>query len=169
MAYPPTLPPNNRTNATPLLDAHAADHNMIVDALSAILAHSAELAYVEQTAVQTNIQTTAVDLTGLSVTFTLATQRRVQLDLSVWFSKAAPDTAATAFAQIANAANAEQQGGGAWCGAPGQTRVHLTRSLTLPAGTYTYKGRANTGAGFLNTASNASEPSILKATDLGPA
>lgn len=37
MAYPPTPPPNTRTNATPLPENHAGDHNDISDALTDII------------------------------------------------------------------------------------------------------------------------------------
>jgi hypothetical protein len=37
MAYPPTIPPNNRTNTTPQADNHPSDHNQISRALSDIV------------------------------------------------------------------------------------------------------------------------------------
>jgi len=37
MAWPPTLPPDNRTNTTTLHDNHPADHNLIADALGDIV------------------------------------------------------------------------------------------------------------------------------------
>jgi hypothetical protein len=169
VAWPPPVPPNSRQNVTPIVDAHPADHNKIADALDTIIAKMplGHLAYVEQTAAQSNIQTTTVDLTSLTITFTLTTQRRVRLDASIWFTKSAPDTAGMAFAQIATGANVEVQGRGTYMSAPGYGTVVLSKTLLLAPGTYTYKARASTGAGFLNTASNASEPSVLQAIDLG--
>lgn len=38
MPYPPTLPPNNRTDTTPSFSNHPGDHNAIVNALTAIIA-----------------------------------------------------------------------------------------------------------------------------------
>lgn len=174
MAWPPTLPPTGRANSTPQVDAHPSDHNLIAAALAEIVARlgpgaNTQLGYVEQTAAQTGITTTTVDLTGMSITFTLATQRRVRLEGSAWYTKGAPDTSASVFLQIANAANVQQQGGGAHCIAPGFTRVTITRTLTLAPGTYTYKCRGSTAAGFVNTSSSTVEPSLLQAIDLGPA
>ena len=173
MPWPPIIPPNTRQNVTPELDNHPSDHNLISNALTDIAARlgaggNSELAYAEVTTTQTGITTVAADLTGLTITFTLATRRRVQLIASVWFTKAAPDTASVAYLNLATGANVQQQGGGGWCNAPGQTRVHLTRTLTLAPGTYTYKLRSNTGGGFLNTNSNTAEPSLIQAIDLGP-
>lgn len=37
MAWPPPIPPNNRANTTPQLDAHADDHNLIADALAELV------------------------------------------------------------------------------------------------------------------------------------
>lgn len=37
MSYPPSVPPNTRTDATPLPTNHAADHNTISDALTDII------------------------------------------------------------------------------------------------------------------------------------
>lgn len=39
MAFPPTIPPNDRANTTPQLDAHADDHNTIADALAGLVDH----------------------------------------------------------------------------------------------------------------------------------
>lgn len=50
VAWPPPVPTNTRTNATPLMDLHAADHNAIADALDTLIARQAPLAYVEVTA-----------------------------------------------------------------------------------------------------------------------
>ena len=38
MAWPPTIPPNNRTNDTALTDAHPSDHNVTANALSDLVA-----------------------------------------------------------------------------------------------------------------------------------
>jgi len=38
MAYPPTVPPNNRANGTATFDNHPGDHNAIADALNDIVA-----------------------------------------------------------------------------------------------------------------------------------
>lgn len=43
MPYPPPVPPNTRTNATPMVDNHTFDHNAISDALTEILNHVAAL------------------------------------------------------------------------------------------------------------------------------
>jgi hypothetical protein len=50
VAWPPPVPVNTRTNATPLLDAHAADHNKMADALDTLVARATPLAHVEVTA-----------------------------------------------------------------------------------------------------------------------
>ena len=174
VAWPPPTPPNTRANATGQLDNHPSDHNRIADALDTIIARlgagqSSQLGYAEQVAAQSSIATTTVDLTSLSITFTLATQRRVRLIGNVWYTKNAPDTAGSAFAQIANGANVEQQGRGTYINAPGWGFVHVERTLTLAPGTYTYKLRGSTSGGFLNTGSSTVEPSILQAIDMGPA
>jgi hypothetical protein len=129
---------------------------------------AALLAYAETTTPQTGITPTTVDLTGLSVTFTLASQRKVELTAHGWFSKAAPDTTGVAFMQIADNANAEKVGGAAYIQASSYCSIALSRVLTLAAGTYTFKCRASTNAGFLNTSANAAEPLSLRAVDLGP-
>lgn len=41
MAWPPSIPPTNRTNATPQQDTHPADHNAIAAALAEIVARFA--------------------------------------------------------------------------------------------------------------------------------
>jgi hypothetical protein len=46
MPYPPPVPPATRTNATPDVDNHPSDHNMLSQALTEILNHTAT---VEQT------------------------------------------------------------------------------------------------------------------------
>ena len=169
-AWPPPLPPNTRTNATAMLDLHAQDHNQIVDALTALLATATpQLALTEVVTTQSAIQTTAVDLTGLTITFTLATQRRVRLEGSVYFVKAAPDTSAAVYLQITDNTNTQKQGGASWHGAPGHMRLTIARILVLAPGTYTFKLRGFTGAGFVNTNSNGAEPSYVQAIDLGPA
>jgi hypothetical protein len=172
MPWPPTIPPNTRANSTPELDNHPSDHNVMADALTALVDRvraNQELAYVEATVAQSNIQTATIDLTGLTMTFTLTTSRRVLLWGSVYFVKGAPDTSATAFCSLWTSANVEVQGRGNYCSAPGQCSVEVRKKITLVAGTYTYKLRASTGAGFLNTNSSATEPSIIGALDLGPA
>lgn len=40
MAFPPTIPPSTRTNATPQVDNHPGDHNMISSALSDLVNHA---------------------------------------------------------------------------------------------------------------------------------
>lgn len=37
MPYPPTTPPTTRTNATPQVDVHASDHNVLAQAVKDIL------------------------------------------------------------------------------------------------------------------------------------
>ena len=37
MAYPPTPPPNDRVNTTPMVDSHPSDHNILADAIADIL------------------------------------------------------------------------------------------------------------------------------------
>ena len=172
LAWPPTIPPATRSNSTSQLDNHPNDHNALSTALSAIVERlggaSSELGYAEQVAAQSAIATTTVDLTGLSITFTLTTARRVLLYANVWYQKAAPDTAGGAFASLWTGANVQVQGRGGYCGAPGQATVALARRLLLAAGTYTYKVRGSTAAGFLNTISSTAEPSYIGAIDLGP-
>lgn len=126
------------------------------------------LGYAESTTVQNGITTATVDLTGLSITFTLTAQRRVELTAYGWFFKAAADTTGVAFMQIADSANVEKVGGGAYIQASSYVSIPLTRVLTLAAGTYTFKCRASTNAGFLNTTANANEPVSLRAVDVGP-
>lgn len=46
MAYPPPVPPATRTNATPMVDNHPEDHNVISAALTEVLNH---IATMEQT------------------------------------------------------------------------------------------------------------------------
>lgn len=43
MPYPPPVPPATRTNATPMVNNHAGDHDMISSALTEILNHIATL------------------------------------------------------------------------------------------------------------------------------
>ena len=37
MVFPPVVPPNNRTNATDMVDSHVSDHNALADALTALM------------------------------------------------------------------------------------------------------------------------------------
>ena len=46
MAFPPAIPPNNRTNATDMVDAHASDHNAVSNALTDIVAYTNPTAWV---------------------------------------------------------------------------------------------------------------------------
>ena len=44
MTFPPPVPPNNRTNASPQQDNHPDDHNMIADALTGLIAETTTIA-----------------------------------------------------------------------------------------------------------------------------
>jgi len=62
MAWPPVIPPNDRTNATPAQDAHPNDHNLAANALTDIVARvnaGPELAYSPITVPVTVTATTA--------------------------------------------------------------------------------------------------------------
>jgi hypothetical protein len=60
MAWPPTIPPANITNATPQIDRHASDHNAITDALREIVANSTAYQYKRsEFTIPFNVQTDA--------------------------------------------------------------------------------------------------------------
>jgi hypothetical protein len=124
------------------------------------------LAYAETQTAQSGIVTTTADLTGLSITFTLATSRHVELVGDVAFTKAAADTAAWATLLISDGANNMQTQRFVDMLAPGNHGITVRRVLPLAAGTYTYKLRASTAAGYLNTYGTVSN--VIWAMDVGP-
>lgn len=127
------------------------------------------VAYVEVTANQVGIATTITDLTGLTTAaLTIPAGRRLQVAAEVTFNKAAPDVTQWIQLQIADAANAVAATRFDTCIAPGLVSVHTERTISPAAGSYTYKGRANTGAGFANVQADASMPAWIRVTDLGP-
>lgn len=78
MAYPPTIPPADRTNDTATRDAHASDHNMVSGALS-VLPWGMIAAPAILTTSVSNIGQTYTNITGLSITATLLTGRRYRV------------------------------------------------------------------------------------------
>ncbi len=131
--------------------------------------HPHELAYSEITTGTSEI-TTLADV-GVSVTFTLTETRIVRLIGSfLCRSTNAGDTFRT---QIADSANVQQMDGGtiAIAGATFNHRREFSRRLSLAAGTYTYKLRAEclTSAGTTIISASTTNPTYLHALDLGRA
>lgn len=149
LVWPPPLPPNNRQNITPELDNHPADHNLMADALTAIVANMTRRVasvYLPNGPGQANIGTTTTDLTGVTVTFTADATKRYRATMVIIMQA---NAALNATLHIAKADNTILQAAIAsipngyyfpytvvWEGAPGS----LSGSTTL-------KGRSNTNAG----------------------
>lgn len=124
-----------------------------------------QLAYKFSGATQSGIAQTAVDLTGLSATVTVAAGRRIQLTANVGFQKAAPDSNAWATVQVTDGANGLLMDRNVWVPAPSYTTLHMALRIEPGGGSSTWKLRASTAAGFVN----ALATSLLMVDDVGPA
>lgn len=128
------------------------------------------LAYVENIGPQTGISTAITDLTGLiTPAIPMSAGHRIQVSAEVGFTKSPPDSASWVELHLADGGNADFQVRFSSCPAPGWVSIGASRVLTTVSGTYTFKARAATGAGFVNTQAAPNAPSWLMVRDLGAA
>jgi hypothetical protein len=126
------------------------------------------LAYAETGTAQSGITTAITDLTGLSTpSITLPASHRIEIAAEVGFTKAAPDSNSWVELHIADGSNSTLQVRFASCPAPGWAAIHASRVITLAAGSYSFKARAATGAGFVNTQTGPNSPGWIRVTDMG--
>jgi hypothetical protein len=126
------------------------------------------LSYVENIGPQTGISTAITDLTGLiTPPIPMPAGHRVEVSAEVTFTKAGPDTASWVELHLADGGNADFQVRFSSCPAPGWVAMTATRVLTTVAGSYQFKARAATGAGFVNTQAAPNAPSWIMVKDLG--
>jgi hypothetical protein len=88
MPWPPVVPPTTRANTTAQQDQHPTDHNQLAQALTDIVTKINALplgrvASVAPTAATAGIGNAIVDLTGASVTFNRAANRRYRVTFFV--------------------------------------------------------------------------------------
>lgn len=123
------------------------------------------LGYAEVTANQTGI-TTEVDLTGLTVTVTVGTSRRIRVTGEVLIQTSA--TGLLAFLYIHADGSQVQKRVIVPGVAASSEMLHAEVILTPSAGSHTYKLRAASGGTAVLEAS-ATVPSFILVEDLGPA
>lgn len=123
-----------------------------------------ELAYAQVTAVQATLEG-GVDLTGLTVTFTFAANRRIRLSgyLALQGS-VANDLARVDIKESTTVLVSDQQ-----VLSTSQVGFHPEIILTPSAGAHTYKLFAvrSLGAGTLSSAAGATNPAFILAEDIG--
>jgi hypothetical protein len=123
------------------------------------------LGYVETTGPQNGIQSTLVDLTGLTTAITVLANRRIEVAASVNFNKISSDVATWVQLNVVGLPGGITAEAYSDCPAPGNLHIYSSRMATPAAGTYTIKAQAATGAGFVNAhASNR----WLRVIDWGP-
>lgn len=172
MAWPPVIPPSNRSNTTAQLNAHPSDHNAISAALTDLVARVqsctrrvAGVSLATQPG-QSAIGTATVDLTGLTVTFTAdATKRyRATYALVVQLSNAT-------FGRVylSNGSNTTLQtavpstGAGLY-----QTVMHVLEFAPgVLSGSVTLKLRADTASGTMSLNQGPAGPSLLLVDEVG--
>lgn len=144
----------------------AAAWNDIVHAVNA-LEMLGEVGYAEITANSSSF-TTLADISGLSVTFTLTATRRVLLRASTLCRSTTVNDVIQA--QIADGSNAQivASGDAVVLVANRGPRAEYSQAVTLAAGTYTYKVRAQrvSGAGTCVIAAAATDKAYIQAVDI---
>lgn len=129
------------------------------------------IGYVEVTADQTGI-TTEVDLTGLSVTVTVNTSRRIRVTGSITMSVSVTDTAGLGRIKESTTVlrecsmQAPQVTGG-----PGEETYEWSVILTPSSGAHTYKLSLarSVGSGTVSSKASTTRNAYLLVEDLGPA
>lgn len=164
MSYPPVLPPNNRTNATDMVNAHAADHNALVDALTNM--PWGRVATIENKGASQGNITTVTDVLGTSLTWTRRADRKYHLRYAYTIQQAG--AAATHNIGLYLADNTMLFNPGGYCGI-GYLSLAVDIDVSGPAGTLTYKLRASTGAGVLTVLNTALNATVIYIDDVGPA
>ena len=165
MAYPPVLPPAGRTNATPQLDAHPSDHNLIAAALAAMPWGLVAPPVILSGGAQSIPATAVTDVTGLTLTFVRRADRRY---VARWTLQLQQQTAAAVpNIYLMDGANATWTFRGLTMVAAQYFALSDFFEVSGAAGTVTVKVRANTPAGTLQVA-NGSSPSVLLVEDVGP-
>jgi hypothetical protein len=124
-----------------------------------------QLAYKLNATQQSGIQTVATDVVGLSATVTVPAGRRIQLAAYVGFYKAGADVTGYATAQITDGANTVLRDANQNIAVNFYASVYTLTRVEPAAGTFTWKVRAATNAGFVNILAG----SLLIVDDVGPA
>ena len=165
MAYPPVLPPAGRTNATPQLDAHPSDHNLIAAALAAMPWGLVAPSVILTGAGQTIPASAVTDVTGLTLTFLRRADRRY---VARWTLQLQQQTAAAVpNIYLMDGGNATFTFRGLTMVAAQYFAVSDFYEVSGAAGTVTVKVRANTPSGSLLIA-NGGSASVLLVEDVGP-
>jgi hypothetical protein len=177
MAFPPPVLPINRTDATAQQTTHANDHNAISQAVNDTVADVVRrpgrmLALVERTTPAG--PTGPANISDLAITFTLATGRLVSLEC--YGRGFAADTASMDGAlQIRRSSDSAVVADGQWsCGSRNigngtylAGAVHVQRTITLAAGTYTYSVWLAPTAGLVTMSASGNQAAWIAAFDVG--
>jgi hypothetical protein len=123
------------------------------------------IGYVEITTSQTGI-TANVDVTGLTLTVTVGTSRRLMLQASTRVFQAT--SAATPVVDITTSGNTVLASWQASMGISGVQTAQPMCVLTPSSGSNTWKLRASTGAGTLEIHAAATFPAFFMIEDVGP-
>lgn len=166
MAYPPVIPPNTRSNATDMVDVHAADHNALADALTNM--GWGRVASVVNKGVSQSIPAANTDLTGMALTFTRLAGRVYVAQFTVVYQQNVANATSNVFLASGDGATIYTN--------PGLTIVNggyvtVTTFCLLPSGTgpLPLKLRASPGGGTTLTILHGSlNASVLIVTDVGP-
>ena len=165
MAYPPVIPPNNRTDATDMVTVHASDHNALATAL-ANMPWGVVAAPVVLSGAQQTIPASAItDITGATITWTRRADRRYIARYSIQVQQASSAAVFNVYIKDAAGNNITFRG---WTGTAGQY-LGLVDFIDVSgaAGAATVKLAANTPSGSLIIA-NSTSPGILTVEDVGP-
>lgn len=162
----------NSVGTSELIDGNVTAAKLAADAL-ATNAPKGEVAYAQVTANQGSIVGSQVDLTGLSVTWTVPSGgagRKYRITARVEFQSTNTDSTATL--SLTDAANAGKQRANMPIPvANGDHNVVLVHRETLTAGSVTRKLRAirTLGTGTIQMSATAGTPAFIQVEDVGPA
>ena len=124
------------------------------------------IGYAEVTANQGSI-TTEVDLTGLTVTVTVASTRRLRIVGEVMLANATAD--AISVLRLHADGVQIQSRTAAKAGAGTDQGVHIGAVVTPSAGAHTYKLRGWAVSGTVTLSASATSPAFIYVEDVGPA
>ena len=156
MAWPPSVLPTNRTNATPQQDTHAADHNAHAQAINDIVTQIGTIprgvvGWAGKDTEQTGIQTAPVALTGMSVTWTAVAGRHYLIQSMGTLRKSGADTAADVEMWVQDGAAVQYGNSIGYCPAVDQnTMVTHAIYIAASAGAKIVAMYAKTAAGYVN-------------------
>jgi hypothetical protein len=122
------------------------------------------------TAIQTGIPaSTWTDLTGLTITYTIPTTRRIRVVAEATYAKSSADGTGQALIAIRNASDTELVRRNTRLESGSEISVRCEHMLNQAAGTITLKASAFSFTSWLNTASTPTMPAQIYAEDLGRA